>query len=50
MVSSLNDVEVKAVLGRGSFGCVRLATIKQTKTRCAIKQMHKSVSCFCCCP
>lgn len=39
--AKLADLRLKAVLGKGSFGCVRLAMHKDNNTPCAVKQMHK---------
>ena len=37
-------LELKAVLGVGSFGCVRLAVHKERKTAYALKGMHREPS------
>jgi serine/threonine protein kinase len=39
----LEDFKLKVVLGRGTFGKVYLAELKQTKTLYAIKYIRKDV-------
>jgi serine/threonine protein kinase len=39
----LEDFKLKVVLGRGTFGKVYLAELKQTKTLYAIKSIRKDV-------